>query len=72
MIGEYLLYAAVVFGLWRRYRSLPLSRQMLLWAGSLPLMFFGYASTRSHGEANRPAFRRELLPVEQLHQLGSR
>ena len=29
---------------------------MLLWAGSLPLLFFAYASTRSHGEANWPAF----------------
>ena len=38
------------------YRRLPLVDQMLLWCGLLPLVFFGWAATRSHGEINWPAF----------------
>ncbi|HZK80730.1 MAG TPA: glycosyltransferase family 39 protein, partial [Humisphaera sp.] len=54
-----LLFAvAVVVAIinWRKYRSLSNVDRMLLWSGTLPLLFFGYAATSSHGEINWPAF----------------
>ena len=43
---------------WRHYRELPLSRRILLWSASLPLLFFGLSAFKSGtaGEANWPAF----------------
>jgi len=45
-----------VAGLARRYATLPVSRQVLLWCSAVPLLFFGAASLKSKGEMNWPAF----------------
>jgi len=50
-IGLFVLIRAIL-----AYRALELARQMLVWSAALPLVFFGYASWRAHGEANWPAF----------------
>ncbi|MDB5172662.1 MAG: hypothetical protein JWN51_1435 [Phycisphaerales bacterium] len=41
---------------WGKYGRLRNADRTLLWCGTLPLIFFGWASTRSHGEINWPAF----------------
>jgi undecaprenyl-diphosphatase len=41
---------------WRRYKALTLADRVLLWSATVPLAFFAYAATRSHGEPNWPGF----------------
>jgi 4-amino-4-deoxy-L-arabinose transferase-like glycosyltransferase len=42
---------------WRRYRSITQVDRVLLWTGSVPLVFFGIMFLKSHhGEGNWPAF----------------
>jgi 4-amino-4-deoxy-L-arabinose transferase-like glycosyltransferase len=42
---------------WRRYRKLNDVDRVLLWSGTVPLVFFGVMFAKSHhGEANWPAF----------------
>jgi hypothetical protein len=36
--------------------SAALAEQILTWSATLPLLFFGYSSTRSHAEINWPGF----------------
>ena len=52
----FLLTLAVLLVNWRRYRRLSETHRVLLWCGTLPLAFFAWAATRSHGEPNWPAF----------------
>ncbi len=62
--GQFLIWTPVLFvyavvvliHFWRRYGTLPTAERVLLWSATVPLVFFGYASTRSHGEINWPAF----------------
>lgn len=47
----------VLVSYWRRHRTLAQVDRVLLWAGTVPLAFFGVMYLRSHGgEANWPAF----------------
>ncbi len=48
--------AGVLVVFWRRYRSLPAADRLLLWAATVPLVFFAYSATRAQSEANWPAF----------------
>lgn len=52
----FLVSIRVLFSNWRKYSRLSNVDRMLLWSGTLPLIFFGWAATRSHGEINWPAF----------------
>jgi hypothetical protein len=53
----------VVF--WRRYRQLSDVDRVLLWTGTVPLVFFGLMYIKSHhGEANWPAF--SYFPISLL------
>src|SRR5665213_2428223 len=62
--GQMLVWTPILFGIavfviwvnWRGYSRLRNTDRMLLWCGTLPLVFFGWAATRSHGEMNWPAF----------------
>ena len=62
--GQALLWTPILFGLtvfvlwvnWRNYFRLREIDRLLLWCGTLPLILFGWAATRSHGEMNWPAF----------------
>ena len=50
---------------WRRYRSITLVDRVLLWSGTLPLVFFGMMFLKSHrGEVNWPAF--SYFPISLL------
>jgi 4-amino-4-deoxy-L-arabinose transferase-like glycosyltransferase len=62
--GQLLIWTPVLFIIaigvlihyWRGYATLPAAERILLWAATVPLVFFGYAATKSHGEINWPAF----------------
>jgi 4-amino-4-deoxy-L-arabinose transferase-like glycosyltransferase len=62
--GQALLWTPILFALtvvvlwvnWRNYFRLREVDRLLLWCGTLPLILFGWAATRSHGEMNWPAF----------------
>lgn len=62
--GQALVWTPVLFVLtlvvlvvnWRKYLRLREVDRLLLWCGTLPLILFGWAATRSHGEMNWPAF----------------
>ncbi|HWE00950.1 MAG TPA: glycosyltransferase family 39 protein [Tepidisphaeraceae bacterium] len=62
--GQALVWTPILFAVaiavaivnWRKYSRLSNVNQMLLWSGTLPLLFFGWAATSSHGEINWPAF----------------
>jgi hypothetical protein len=62
--GQAVVWTPLLFGLtlivivvnWGKYGRLRNADRTLLWCGTLPLIFFGWASTRSHGEINWPAF----------------
>ena len=48
------IFVAVVYA--QHYGNLRSVERLFFWCGILPLLFFGYASTKSHGEINWPAF----------------
>jgi hypothetical protein len=50
----FVLGLVVLISYWRRYDKISLPMKVLLWSSSLPLVFFGYASTRAKGEINWP------------------
>lgn len=52
----FVLGVIILYHFWRRYRRLELSMRMLLWCATFPLVFFGYAASRTHGEVNWPDF----------------
>lgn len=62
--GQTLVWTPILFGLtivvlavnWRAVGRLRNVDRMLLWCGTLPLLFFGWAASRAHGELNWPAF----------------
>ena len=50
---------------WRRYRTIAQIDRVLLWSGTLPLVFFGIIFLKSHhGEPNWPAF--SYFPISLL------
>jgi 4-amino-4-deoxy-L-arabinose transferase-like glycosyltransferase len=55
---------------WRKYGGLRGADRVLLWCGTLPLVFFGWAATRSHGEINWPAFAYFPLSLLTARYLG--
>jgi 4-amino-4-deoxy-L-arabinose transferase-like glycosyltransferase len=62
--GQAAVWTPVLFGIavvvifvnWGRFGKLCGVDRLLLWSGTLPLVFFGAMSLRSHGEINWPAF----------------
>lgn len=63
--GQALIWTPVLFGIavlvltrrWSTYRRMPQVDRVLLWSGTLPLVFFGAACLKSHHtEINWPAF----------------
>jgi 4-amino-4-deoxy-L-arabinose transferase-like glycosyltransferase len=62
--GQAFVYTPVLFVLgiaaivsqWRRFKSLSTPDQMILWAATIPLAFFGIFSLRHRPEANWPVF----------------
>ena len=52
----FVIAVVVMFANWRGYGKLCGVDRLLLWSGTLPLVFFGVMSARSHGEMNWPAF----------------
>ncbi len=71
--GQAGAFTPVLFGIalfvlavyWRRYRALGDVDRVLLWSGTLPLVFFGAMHLKSHhSEANWPAF--SYFPISLL------
>jgi 4-amino-4-deoxy-L-arabinose transferase-like glycosyltransferase len=61
----FLISVFVLVIYWRRYRTLGGADRVLLWTGTLPLVFFGVMYLKSHrGEANWPAF--SYFPISLL------
>jgi hypothetical protein len=62
--GQTLVWTPILFGIavfvlarnWRDFGGLRNVDRMLLWCGTLPLVFFAWAASRAHGELNWPAF----------------
>jgi 4-amino-4-deoxy-L-arabinose transferase-like glycosyltransferase len=52
----FVLGVVILYHFWRRYRQLNLAMRLLLWSATFPLVFFGYAASRTHGEVNWPDF----------------
>jgi 4-amino-4-deoxy-L-arabinose transferase-like glycosyltransferase len=52
----FVLGIAAMVRQWRRFKSLAVADQMILWAATLPLAFFGLFSLRHRPEANWPVF----------------
>ncbi|HSU68866.1 MAG TPA: glycosyltransferase family 39 protein [Tepidisphaeraceae bacterium] len=61
----FLLAIVVLWHFWRRYRTVSQVDRLLLWCGTVPLVFFGMAAVQAHHtEANWPAF--SYFPVSLL------
>jgi 4-amino-4-deoxy-L-arabinose transferase-like glycosyltransferase len=62
VLGQAAMWTPVLFVLgvaavgagWREYRRLGLGERVLVWAATLPLVFFAYAAMRTHGQENWP------------------